>query len=277
MVHLSKKIAVVSILVLVMLGALLVESCVAPIVTPTNPKAAPEVISVVIHNNPVWEPPITNTNPYTGEVISTQPGYWIYNGSIEITLKNRPFTAYTDENGNTINTYYCIFYKLLNSNFGWLGTSPGGGVSLPIAIYQSDTAHTVIPFKYGDESGWGLVGDVSFRIQTVEEGYFIHNQIYEGVGSVWTEFTITIPQGDHTSSILKPTIKPTTVMPSTSDSNILPPSNPYSSWLSYLVIILVAVCIIVISVGVVVYFNRQHRKTIPLNGSAGVVCEVSAV
>ncbi|MCL1978085.1 MAG: hypothetical protein FWG55_08320 [Candidatus Bathyarchaeota archaeon] len=47
----------------------MVESCVAPVTAPTNPKSEPEIASVVINNDPVWSPPLIITDPFTGEVI----------------------------------------------------------------------------------------------------------------------------------------------------------------------------------------------------------------
>ena len=82
---------------------LLAETCVAPVTMPANPSPSPEIDSVVIHNNPMWRPPEYSTNPYTGEVTETVPGHWAWNGSIVVTIKNRPFTPYVDEKGNYIN------------------------------------------------------------------------------------------------------------------------------------------------------------------------------
>jgi len=65
----TKKIAFMLLFILVASVALLVESCVAPVTAPTNPKSEPEIASVVINNDPVWSPPLIITDPFTGEVI----------------------------------------------------------------------------------------------------------------------------------------------------------------------------------------------------------------
>jgi len=270
MVRLCKKsVLILSAMLFVLCTLLFVESCAAPIVVPDNPKSGPEIASVVIHNTPIWKPPVTVTNPYTGEVIDSKPGYWIQNGTIEIAIKNQPFTPYTDENGNTINTYYCLFYNGTQYNYDWIGSGYRG---VPIAVYQSDSTYTVITFTYGDSSQLGTVGgDVCFRIQTVEGGYFGRDsysgdKIFEGVGSKWTEFRVTIPDEWDKPSESKPNIKPTSVAPSTSNPNTPPtsdPSNnpPQNPWQSNLIlIIIVIVCIITIPLVVLAYYYGQ-RKT----------------
>jgi hypothetical protein len=286
MTLLTKKTTLMLIFSLTVLSTLLIEPCVAPITIPNKPKEGPEVVSVVIHNAPIWSPPVTNTNPYTGEVLSTQPGYSYHNGTLEMTIKNRPFTPYTDTNGNTINTYYCIFYSLPNDFYsGWRGYqhfSYDDSATLPFTVYQSDSDFTTIIFKYfvtvkpdnygSFDGGFSFHGVVSFRIQTVEEGYFIRGKAYEGVGSAWTEFTITMPSHDpfkekNPFGTFKPNIKPITVAPSTSNPNSLPTSEPArpppsEPWTTYLLIIIIAtVCITPL---VIVAYRYSQRKPKPI-------------
>ena len=62
-----------------------------------------------------YDVPTTNTtiiNPYTGnETVITTPGYHVENRSIEVWIKNQPFTPYTDSEGNEINLYYNVRAK----------------------------------------------------------------------------------------------------------------------------------------------------------------------
>jgi hypothetical protein len=300
MVCLKKKTVLMIVILLIVSGVLLIEPCMASVTIPANPKAGPEITFVTIHNTPIWNPPVITTNPYTGEVTNNKPGYWIQNGTIEITIKNKSFTPYTDENGNTINTYYCIFYKFSDSTFGWLGYSPGGGISVPIAVYQSDSIYTIKTFTYGESSQLGYVKvDISFRIQTVEDGYFgrdpvYGSQIFEGVGSKWTEFTVTMPSYDpykdnNPSGTFKPNIKPTSVAPDSSDPNNLPtsnPDNPHSQtpWTTYLLIVIATVCIITVPLVIVMYYNKrqQHKRKVKYSSNSSSnfqfteVCEVKS-
>jgi len=241
---------------------------VAPIVVPANPKSGPEIAAVEIHNNPIWEPPITVSDPYTGDVIDNIPGRWIQNGTIKITIKNQPFTPYTDKNGNTINVYYCVFVKETTNN-QW-------STNRPQVVYQSNSAYTIITITYDAQryDGGGNchvhVGqdgvEVNFRIQAVI-GYYVPEYqitgpypmysppVYEGEGSSYTEFTVTIPAIDNKPSVSKPNITPSTVVPPTSDTS----NNP---WLTadLFIIVVVIMCVVTIPLVILSYYYGQ-RKT----------------
>jgi hypothetical protein len=147
-------------------------------------------------------------------------------------------------------------------------------------MYQSDSAYTVIKFAYGSGGMLDMRSTVNvkegeivdFRIQAVT-GYFkpgwsdsmfftggYHVEpIYEGEGSKYVEFSITIPPSDKPGSS-KPNIQPSTPnlnIPSTSN-----PDNPHSQtpWQSYLITILITACIITIPVAVVAYLNKQQQR-----------------
>jgi len=111
MTFLNKKVTLVLIFTSVISGLLLVEPCMAPITVPEQPRLGPEIVSVVIDNNPLVIPPGYYTDPYTGETYQISTGRTDPRGNVTITIKNRPFTPYTDENGNYINTYYTIWWE----------------------------------------------------------------------------------------------------------------------------------------------------------------------
>jgi hypothetical protein len=54
--------------------------------------------------------PYTHTDPYSGESW-TEPGYHVKSRDVQITIKNQPFSAYTDESGNYIGLFYKVSYK----------------------------------------------------------------------------------------------------------------------------------------------------------------------
>ena len=251
---LSKKNVFVLVFVFVVSVVFLVEPCLAPVTVPTNPKPAPEVVSVTVDHKPVWFPPIIYTDPYSGATSEMAPGYWMQEGYIEIKIKNQPFTPYTDKNGNTINIYYCTFYKRPTSD-RWYSDYGYG----PDTVYQSDSGYTVLTYKYGGQSSIGYIdGDILFRIQSVE-GYFdTWNGVYEGEGSEWVEFTVSVPKSENKPSTS--TGRPSTSKPS--DSSLQ--NGSQQGLLKYdLVIILVFVCIIAVLVAVIVYQYKQ-RKTKPV-------------
>ncbi|MDR2204254.1 MAG: hypothetical protein LBE76_08205 [Nitrososphaerota archaeon] len=144
MLNVCKKFALLLVFTLVSSSLFLVGPCIAPVTMPTNPSSAPEV-SVEIHNNPIWHPPTYTTNPYTDETTQTHPGGYSTNGSIILTIKNRPFTSYNDADHH-YNIYYLIFTKMINT--------PWKDDIVPrLAVYQSDLDNTVITFTYNDKEG----------------------------------------------------------------------------------------------------------------------------
>ena len=88
---LSKKIVFVLVFVFVVSGLLMVEPSVAPVTMPPKPSPAPEIVSVEISNMPYVASPIYTTDPYTGKEQLISEGYTRANGTITITIKNRPF------------------------------------------------------------------------------------------------------------------------------------------------------------------------------------------
>ncbi len=79
-----------------------------------NPSVPEFTVKIIDHSydTPVTTPTYT-TDPYTGEQIqltSGSPSYHIQNKSIEISIKNQPFTAYISS-GNYIGLYYNFRYK----------------------------------------------------------------------------------------------------------------------------------------------------------------------
>jgi len=192
---------------IVVLSLLSVELSVAPVNMPSNPSVAPEVVSVVVNHNPIWRPPIYTTNPYTGEVTETSPGMYLQNGTVDVTIKNRPFTPYVDKNGNYINVCYTFFMRQNGPFDDW--SEYISSVHGPwYAVYQqSDSEYTVITFIYNGTSGPAPFFSVvssgarrSFYVQAVT-GYFYRdenigagyfNSVYEGEGSLWSQFTIDL-------------------------------------------------------------------------------------
>jgi len=56
-------------------------------------------------------PPTYGLDPYTGKNIMTQAGYYVKNASVEVTIKNQPFTAYRNDNGSMVYLFYVVETK----------------------------------------------------------------------------------------------------------------------------------------------------------------------
>ena len=215
------------------------------------------------------------TNPYTGEVTETSPGMYLQNGTVDVTIKNRPFTPYVDKNGNYVNVYYTFFMRQNGPFDDW--SEYISSVHGPwYAVYQqSDSEYTVITFTYGASGPdpffhVAFLGEIwSFYVQAVT-GYFYRdenigagyfNSVYEGEGSLWSQFTITIPVSDKpvTSTSIAPS-RPGTSSSSNPNPSQSTPQQALALFDMVIVRIFVALCIIVVLMATTAFLFKQ-RKT----------------
>jgi hypothetical protein len=73
--------------------------------TPSIPE-----FSLKITARPYDVAPTATTDPYTGKTVITHGGYHVENKSIDVTIKNQPFTP-CSANGSEINFYYQVQFK----------------------------------------------------------------------------------------------------------------------------------------------------------------------
>jgi hypothetical protein len=82
-------------------------------------------------------PPTYGIDQYTGETIVTKAGEHIDNRTIEIAIKNQPFTPFTDSlSGREVDLFYNIRYKGMFTE-NW--TEMYGGKGKMVMYYQDDT------------------------------------------------------------------------------------------------------------------------------------------
>ncbi len=77
--------------------------------------------------------PSYTVNQYTGQTVTSDQVYPVDNRTVEFTIKNQPFTPYTDSSGNHIHLYY---------NFHFKGTYGTEWANYP------DTSHTYGIYSY---------------------------------------------------------------------------------------------------------------------------------
>ena len=81
---------------------------------PTQPASTPTLavpeFTVELVAYPYDVPTTYSTNPYTGETITHQ-SYHVENKSIEVRIRNQPFTTYHDADGHEVNLYYNVNIK----------------------------------------------------------------------------------------------------------------------------------------------------------------------
>ena len=209
------------------------------------------------------------TDPYSGQNV-TQPGYHVEKRTIEIRIKNQPFTPYeTQDNGEkwTINFFYNIRVK---GHFAqnWSDIY-GGSDGFPVQDYGTD--YTVI--QYPRESPDN--GALDFQVKAIigyEHGVITTPPwsawIITGEESEWSDTQIvTISEAFPSPT----TTQAPTSSPSSSASPIAAPTpfvtqqtqpqQPQTSLLSY-VLVAVAAVIIAFVVGVLVTKLRYKKSVL---------------
>ena len=198
----------------------------------------------------------TYTDPYTG----AQTTYLVQNKTIEISIKNQPFTRYTDSSGNLISLYYNIRSKGHFSQY-WMERDGGSDNYLK---QNFGSEYTMVPY-YGDIPS---SGQIDFQIEVIaghdyEVFNIIEGWIINGTESGWSNIqTISIPDG---SVSITPFSNPTPTQTPISTSSPTPtpsqtptatPAIPEFSWLAILPLF---VSVLFISL------MLRHRKTNNLN------------
>ncbi len=124
--------------------------------------------------------PTTSTNPYTGQNVTTSHGSTFYNETVVFTIKNQPFTPYTDSNGKYIGIYYNFRYKghyedqwtyLPFNPDGVTGSAWGGMFDRSLPYFsQSGSDYTTFVFALTDFVPYGqpalpVGGQLDFQLQ----------------------------------------------------------------------------------------------------------------
>lgn len=120
--------------------------------------------------NPYDIPPTTTIDPYTGKTMITDFGRHIENKSIEMKIKNQPFTSFS-VNGADVNLYYEAYFKGHYANASsWRSLfsirSPGPGGEY---YSQSNSDYTVISVTHDFPTD----AQVDFQVRALIGYYFI--------------------------------------------------------------------------------------------------------
>jgi len=192
-------------------------------------------------------PPTQTTDPYTGKT-TTQPGYHVNDGLLEVTIKNQPFTPSPTSNNHI---HYLVEVK---GRFGgdndWdnflRGLSDTGGYTK-----QSDSGYTVVTGNGRYDSGVQL----DFRVKAIVGHLQMIPPMWQmevESESSWSKIqTTTIT---YESSPTKPSQTANSPGASTSDPNNPTQQNPLAL---ILMVILIAACIIAFLIAVIA---RQHKQ-----------------
>lgn len=192
-------------------------------------------------------PPTYGIDQYTGKTVITQSGYHQENTSIEVTIKNQPFTAYTDASGHFISLYYNFTFK---GHYGdkW-STYRDPHYWAYFNASHSDYTVTSFPLESSEFSGVSAGGQVDFRVEALI-GYQTTTMVPTPWGPGYTyEFTGETSGWSNTQTITIDTNAPTTTpatspsqssTPSSSSSPIITPSPSIPEFPAWIVLPLVA-------------------------------------
>ncbi len=242
--------------------------------------AVPEEISMSFSAHPYDVPPVTSIDPYTGKNITTQAGHRVENKTIDFTVKNQPYTSYTDTQGHKIGLYYQVSYK---GHYEESWSTPGK----PFAASSGE--YSVIAISYDILNGLSPEGKMDFRIRAgigyvTSWQYSMDIYVYElnGEKSGWSSIqTITI--GENGSAAIPTTETPTfpspqstsTPAPTVTPTPVQSATTPIATqpiaqtgvifgldWQQIALIVLAVIVtgLLVVIVGLLFYFKRQKWK-----------------
>jgi len=210
------------------------------VITPTTAQATskPAVpqFSVQLIDYSYDIPPVYTTNPYTGEPI-TNEGYHVVNKTLEVTIKNQPFTPYTDENNRLHKLRYRIQYKgYFEENWGTFPLFKSEQYIIP-----SDSEYTTVYSSSGiiyDLNRLETGSKLDFRVEAVDGhmetltstyGMPIGEMFVADVSSGWSGIQTIIISDEPVSSSSLPQTTETIPQQSTIPANNNNNSNNYGS------------------------------------------------
>jgi hypothetical protein len=214
--------------IVISLGLILVLGLVFFNVTSVNAESTPKPsvpeFTVAFVDASYDIPTSYSTDSYTGENV-THPGYHVQNRTIEVTIKNQPFTP-TEEDSQIINVYLNIRTKGAYTK-DWIEIySPDRGF-----LTQSSGEYTKVAYSLDDNEFpfWDNIpqgGTVDFQVEalagSVHRGYNpnatdqlnMYPYVFTGETSGWSNTqTATVPQTDATPSPTVPEFPALAVLP----------------------------------------------------------------
>jgi hypothetical protein len=163
-------------------------------------------------------PATYGTDPYTGQTIMTNGGYHVDNRTIDVTIRNQPFTPYPDPaSGQTVNLYYNVRSK---GHFeDWTNANGGRGQS---GLQASTSGTTVVSFNV---ENWNVPqgGQIDFEVQAVLS---YTNTTYSGSCFTGSQ-TILVGQSDWSNAQTVTVGNPTPSSTLSPYSTPNPTFNPY--------------------------------------------------
>jgi hypothetical protein len=255
------------IVVLILMLILSTSSIAVDVASSSSTLSTPETSVAIVDRS--YDVPLKvtySTDPYTGkQVQSTNGGYHVTNRTVEVTIKNQPFTP-TTVDGNTTSLFYIVRTK------GHYGTD--WSEHRPVAA--SSSVWTVIIYVLGSE-GWIFSdGDViDFEVEAVAGYYYVYygghvapistGVFGSAVESGWSSTQAITIADSATASVtpspsttpINPT-NPVTISPTSTSNHPVSGESAFfgTGWLGFVVIVLLVI-IAVLLVFVVFYLRKR--------------------
>ncbi|MGE5575377.1 MAG: hypothetical protein ACM3UL_04515, partial [Ignavibacteria bacterium] len=115
---------------------------ISPVTGTTNPIAPEFTLQYADHSYDV--PPVYKTDPFTGQSVISQSGYHQDNRTIDVTIKNQPFTPSTFADGNVTELRYNA--RLKGHFEDWSTTNYSTSIT---EVKSTSGGYTVISFYIG--------------------------------------------------------------------------------------------------------------------------------
>ena len=209
--NINKIFSLLLVLLLIAPSLILVESAFAQsIPKPTVPEFTAKYV-----DRSYTIPATTTINPYNGQNV-TNPSYYVENRTLEIAIRNQPFTPYIDSSSGAQWQITLMYQIRTKGHFAqdWTNLSfVDDGF-----FAASNSEYTTVSYSIGEGSVWGNLqanDQVDFQVEAMI-GY-VHRTIgfmswfFTGESSDWSPTqTVTIPE---TSASTSPNPTPTSTVP----------------------------------------------------------------
>jgi hypothetical protein len=215
-------------------------------------------------------PASTSIDPYTGQNV-THPSYFVENRTLELDIKNQPFTPYTIDNstGSPWNT--TLMYNVQTK--GHFAVNWTVLYSVDNGFFPASSSHyTTVSYTINERPVFGNLqpnSQVDFQVEAfigyVSRTIGFASWYFTGESSGWSSTqTITIPAVSVSTSTPSPTSSsnPTTAPTSTPTTTNLT-GNPISVPLNTLIVVVAIFLVIIVALSLLLF--RKHRKIISQN------------
>jgi hypothetical protein len=232
------------------------------------PKPSVPEFSLKVVAYPYDVAPTITIDPYTGKNITTSYGYREENKSIEVTIKNQPFTSTLDASGNYTSLYYDVRFKGHYSDDWYYADS---------AYNASNSDYTVIaislrqialvspgerPISDGDQIDFKVRALIGYKITKAYDSIGLPPELryyHEFIGQAgdWSN-TQTITIGESQTPTLSPSPSPTATSSPATTPTPTPSQEPQQTeQIEPIVGAAIVVAVTVVGVGLLIYLIKR--------------------